>query len=130
MRKLVLGAALAALSLGLVPSHAAPGTGCVAGDGGQGGPPATTPGALTCTYVAGATSAVLLQLTPNAIVITEDPVGNDPEVVIYEQSSLTPPIPNTAIPTTLGATIKVTVGPDSAEVVEGAVGLVVMGDAG
>jgi hypothetical protein len=129
MLKRVAAVAALALSLGTVPmlGHADPTNACVATDVTGPGIGVATLGALTCTYTAGAAKGQIVQATPNHIAVTYVNDAGD-TVTIYDQDTLTPPGAAT-FDQPAGKVITVTVGPDSPGFGEGAIGLVVAGDA-
>lgn len=117
MRKIILAGAAMTLALSLAPSHAEPGTGCAAAGGAQGE-------ALSCTYEATG-PGTWVAATPNHWTITVVRVVDDvpTEMTLAESADLQPPGTG-ELATLAGDEVTITVGPDSAEVVDGSIGIV------
>lgn len=117
MRKIVLAGAAMAIALSLAPSHAEPGHGCQAVGAEQGD-------SFSCDYTANG-PATWVAATPNSwtITVVRQVDGVPTEVERVESDSLQPPSTG-ELETEEGDTVTITVGPDSAEVVEGSIGIV------
>jgi hypothetical protein len=103
-------------------AHGDPTNSCVARD-----IAVVTTGSMTCTYTAAYASGQVIQATPNHIDITyTDPDGS--VHTVYHQGSASLPGRGT-FSQPIGATMVVTVGPDTASgPVAGSVGIVIAGD--
>jgi len=119
MRKLILGAIGMAMAASIVPASADPALGCqvVGGD---------TPAGTSCTYAGSGADTSIVILTPNSVTVTVDS-GEGP-VEFYSNGSADPEAQGVKSLDLPAGTVKVTVGPDSAEVVEGWIGLVAINE--
>lgn len=129
MLKKAAAMAALALSLGIVPmaGHADPTNVCLATDTSGPGVGIATLGALKCTYTASVGQGQITQVTPNHVDVTYVNDEGD-TVTLYSQDTLTPPGQAT-YDQPAGKVITVTVGPDSPGIGEGAIGIVIAGDA-
>jgi hypothetical protein len=122
MRKVMLGAIAAVMGLSFVPASAEVGNGLQAIG-------ADSPGGYSDTYTSTGAATSLLVLTPNAVELSY--INEDEEkVVVYSNDSADPAAQGLqaadAIPA--GEVVTLTVGPDSAEVIEGWIGAVIVSE--
>lgn len=122
MRKLFLGAIATAIAASIVPASADPGNGlqAIGGD---------TPAGYSDSYTSTGADTSILVLTPNAVELSYvDGDGN--KVVVYSNGSADPAAQgvHAADPIPAGEEVTLKVGPDSAEVVEGWIGAVIVSE--
>lgn len=119
MRKLILGAIATAIASSIVPASADPAAGCqvVGGD---------TPAGTSCTYTGTGADTSILVLTPNHVTVTVN--TGEETVVVYANGSADPAAQGVHSVDVPAGQVTVSVGPDSAEVVEGWIGLVAINE--
>lgn len=122
MRKIILGAVAAAAALSMGAASAEPGNGlqAIGGD---------TPAGYSDSYTSTGADTSILVLTPNAVELSYVNESGA-KVVVYSNDSADPAAQGVhdvdAIPA--GEEVTLTVGPDSAEVIEGWIGAVIVSE--
>lgn len=119
MRKIILGAIAAAAAMSIVPASAEAGNGCQVAGG-------DTPAGTSCSYDGTGADTSILVLTPNSVTVTVN--TGEETVEVYSNDSADPAAQGVHSIEVPAGRVTVTVGPDSAEVIEGWIGVVAISE--